>query len=100
YPNAQIDCIDRDPFLTSICRAANRRDRIPGKLVVRDLQEDSWLDALAGNYDVVAAVNSLHWFDAQRAKQILNDVHGTLRSGGLFLLAGAPPPSAPLLAAC
>ncbi len=21
YPKAQIDCIDRDPFLTSICRA-------------------------------------------------------------------------------
>ena len=23
YLKAQIDCIDRDPFLTSICRAAN-----------------------------------------------------------------------------
>jgi len=44
YPNAQIDCIDRDPFLTSICRAVNQRDRIPGKVVVRDLKNDGWLD--------------------------------------------------------
>src|SRR4030095_7106957 len=98
YPNAQIDCIDRDPFLTSICRAANRRDRIPGKLVVRDLQEDGWLDELAGNYDVVAAVNSLHWFDTRRAEQILKDVHGTLRSGGLFLLAEPAAPEARFVA--
>ena len=58
YPQAQIDCIDRDPFLTSICRAANERDRIPGRLVVRDLKDDGWLDELPGNYDVVATVNA------------------------------------------
>jgi SAM-dependent methyltransferase len=98
YPNAQIDCLDRDPFLTSICRAANRRDRIPGKLVVRDLQEDGWLDQLPGNYDVVAAVNSLHWFDARRAAQILRDVHGTLRTGGVFLLAEPTSPQPPFVA--
>ncbi|HJZ73710.1 MAG TPA: class I SAM-dependent methyltransferase [Vicinamibacterales bacterium] len=87
YPNAQIDCIDRDPFLTSICRAVNQRDRIPGTLVVRDLEDDGWLDELPGDYDVVAAVNALHWFDAGRAAQLVDDVHGMLRGGGLFLLA-------------
>ena len=30
----------RDPFLTSICGAVNQRDRIPGRLVVRDLSDD------------------------------------------------------------
>jgi hypothetical protein len=87
YPKAQIDCIDRDAFLTSICRAVNQRDRIPGTLVVRDLNDDGWLDELPGNYDVVAAVNALHWFDAGRAAQLVDDVHGTLREGGQFLLA-------------
>jgi SAM-dependent methyltransferase len=87
YPTAQIDCIDRDPFLTSICRAVNQRDRVPGTFVVRDLQDGGWLDQLPGNYDVVAAVNALHWFDAGRAAQLVEDVHGTLRGGGLFLLA-------------
>jgi SAM-dependent methyltransferase len=81
YLKAQIDCIDRDPFLTSICRAANQRDRIPGTLVVRDLNDDGWLDELPGNYDVVATVNALHWFDARRAGQLIKDVHGTLRDG-------------------
>src|SRR5690349_21318005 len=26
YPQAHVDCIDRDPFLTSICRAVNQRE--------------------------------------------------------------------------
>jgi len=98
YPNAQIDCIDRDPFLTSICRAVNQRDRIPGTLVVRDLTEDGWLDELPGNYDVVAAVNALHWFDAGRAAQLVEDVHGTLRGGGLFVLAEPACPETPFVA--
>ena len=82
YPKAQIDCIDRDLFLTSICRAVNQRDRIPGTLVVRDLNDDGWLDQLPGNYDVVAAVNALHWFDSGRAAQLVEDVHGSLRRAG------------------
>ena len=54
---------------------------------MRDLKDDGWLDELPGDYDVVATVNALHWFDAERAGQLIEDVHGTLRSGGLFLLA-------------
>jgi SAM-dependent methyltransferase len=87
YPNAHVDGIDRDPFFTSICRAVNQRKRIPGKLVVRDLQDDGWLDELSGDYDVVATVNALHWFDAERATQLIEDVYGTLRDGGVFLVA-------------
>jgi SAM-dependent methyltransferase len=87
YPNARVDGIDRDPFLMSICRAVNERERIPGTLVVRDLQDDGWLDRLSGDYDVVATVNALHWFDARRAAQLVADVHGALRDGGVFLLA-------------
>src|SRR5262249_35937215 len=98
YPKAQIDCIDRDPFLTSICRAVNQRDRIPGTLVVRDLNDDGWLDQLPGNYDVVAAVNALHWFDAGGAAQLAEAVYGTLRRGGLFLLAEPACPESPFVA--
>jgi SAM-dependent methyltransferase len=98
YPKAQIDCIDRDPFLTSICRAVNQRDRIPGTLVVTDLSDDGWLDQLPGNYDVVAAVNALHWFDAGRAAQLVVDVYGTLRGGGLFLIAEPACPETPFVA--
>ena len=98
YPKAQIDCIDRDPFLASICRAVNQRARIPGTLVVRDLNDDEWLDEPPGSYDVVAAVNALHWFDAGRAGQLVGDVHGTLRGGGLFLLAEPACPESPFMA--
>src|SRR5262249_34002261 len=87
YPEARIDGTDRDPFLTSICRAVNQRDGIPGTLVVQDLNDDGSLDQLPGNYDVVAAVNALHWFDAQRATRLVEGVHRTLRGGGVFFLA-------------
>lgn len=87
YPNAHIDGVDRDPFFMSICRATNRRERIPGKLIVKDLQRDGWMDGLAGDYDVVATVNALHWFDAARSRQLIADVCGMLRPGGVFLLA-------------
>jgi tRNA (cmo5U34)-methyltransferase len=98
FPMAQIDCIDRDPFLTSVCRAVNQRDRIPGRVVVRDLKDDGWLDELSGNYDVVATVNALHWFDTRRARQLIKDVHGTLRGGGIFLLAEPASPETPFAA--
>jgi SAM-dependent methyltransferase len=98
YPKAHIDCVDRDPFLTSICRVVNQQDRIPGTLIVRDLTDDGWLDELPGNYDVVAAVNALHWFDAERAAQLVEDVHGTLREGGVFLLAEPACPETPFAA--
>jgi hypothetical protein len=43
YPHAQIDCVDRDPFLTSICAGVNRRDQVPGKVVVA-----GWIRLLHG----------------------------------------------------
>ena len=98
YPKAHIDCIDRDPFLTSICRTVNQRDGIRGAVVVKDLNDDGWLEQLPGNYDVVATVNALHWFDAGRAAQLLADVHGTLREGGIFLLAEPACPETPFAA--
>jgi len=87
FPSAHVDCVDRDPLLTSICRAVNRRERVPGQLVVRDLNDAGWRDVLPDPYDVVATVNSLHWFDRARAAQLVADVYATLRAGGVFLLA-------------
>jgi SAM-dependent methyltransferase len=98
YPNAHIDCIDRDPFLTSICKAVNQRERIPGKVVVRDLQDDGSLNELPGNYDVVATVNALHWFDEGRAQQLITEIHAKLRGGGLFVLAEPATPARPFVA--
>jgi len=87
YPKAQIDGVDRDPFLASICMGVNRRDHIPGKIVVRDLNDDGWSTDLPGNYDVVATVNALHWFDLARAGMVLRDVHRLVRSGGVVVFA-------------
>ena len=87
YPNAQIDGIDRDPFLASICIGVNRRGHVPGGILVRDLHDDGWAADLAGNYDAVAIVNALHWFDMSRARMVLNDVHHLLANGGVLVFA-------------
>src|SRR5262249_48958709 len=73
----------------------NLRDRVPGTLVVRDLEHDGWRDALPNRYDVIATVNALHWFSAERAQQLLADVHGALEPGGILLFAQPTVPEAP-----
>ena len=45
----------------------------------------------------MATVNALHWFDARRAEQLVKDVHGTLRGGGVFLLAEPTSPETPFV---
>lgn len=87
YCNAQIDCVDRDPFLTSICESVNRRDNVPGRIVTRDLKNNDWSADFLRGYDVVATANALHWFTAERAQSLLREVHGILRGGGVFLFA-------------
>ena len=85
YPNAEVDCVDRDPFLTAICRGVNHRDGVPGKVVVADLGDSGWNKGLGTPYDVVATANALHWFDTARAHALLAEIHGMLRKGGAFL---------------
>ena len=64
---------------------------------MRDLSEPNWRCDLAGDYDVVVAVNALHWFSLARAIELFSDIFQLLRSGGVFMLmepAGAEPPFA------
>jgi trans-aconitate 2-methyltransferase len=86
YPKAQIDGVDRDPFLTSICKGINERNRIPGKVLARDLNNGAWPDELTDNYDIVTLVNSLHWFDAESAAKLLTRACSVMRTGGVLLL--------------
>jgi SAM-dependent methyltransferase len=87
HPAAQIDCIDRDPFLTAVCAGVNRRDGVSGKIVTRDLEDADWSANLQRGYHVVAVANALHWFDLARARDLLRDIHGLLLKGGVFLFA-------------
>ena len=98
FPHAQIDFVDRNLFFVSLCGAVNRRDGISGRTLVRDLSEPDWRRDLASDYDVVVAVNAVHWFSLARAAELFGDIFKSLRSGGVFLLmepAGAESPFAP-----
>lgn len=85
FPNARIDCVDRDLFLISICIGMNRREGVPGQTIVRDLWDREWNSGLSRDYHVVAVANALHWFDAKRAGELFTDIFRLLRAGGVFL---------------
>ena len=98
FPQAQIDFVDRNEFFVSLCGAVNRRDGIGGRTWVGDLSEPTWRRDLASDYDVVVAVNAVHWFSLAEAAGLFGEIFQSLRSGGVFLLmepVGAEPPFAP-----
>ncbi len=98
FQHARIDFVDRNEFFVSLCAAVNRRDSISGQTSLRDLTEPNWRCDLASGYDVVVAVNAVHWFSLAAAAELFGDVFQSLRSGGVFLLmepAAAEPPFAP-----
>jgi len=86
FPNAHVDGVDRDPFLTSICRGVNGRSGARGKTFVRDLEDSDWHSPLSPPYDAAVVANALHWFTPRRAGEIVTDVLRLLRAGGTFIL--------------
>jgi SAM-dependent methyltransferase len=82
----------------SRCAARYRRDGIGGRTWARDLSKPNWRRDLACDYDVVVAVNTVHWFSLAKAAGLFGNIFQSLRSGGVFLPmepAGAEPPFAP-----
>jgi len=98
FPGAQIDFVDRDPFLCAICTGVNLREGIGAKTIVRDLQSSDWHDGLSQGFDAVVTANALHWLDVGRAKQVFRDVWRLLRSGGVFVFAEPAYPAEPFKA--
>jgi len=98
FPRARTDFVDRNEFFVALCGAVNRRDGVGGQTLVRDLSESNWRHDLASDYDVVVAVNAVHWFSVAIAAELFGDIFQSLRSGGVFLVmepAGAEPTFAP-----
>ena len=85
YPKSQIDWLDRDVFLISICIGTNRREGVSGESFVRDLWHADWHRDLEPGYDLVATAKALHWLDARRVSELVKDVFRLLRPGGVFL---------------
>jgi SAM-dependent methyltransferase len=97
FSHARIDFVDRNEFFVSLCGAVNRRDGIGGRSWVCDLSEPNWRRGLMSDYDVVVAVNAVHWLSLAEAAELFGDIFQSLRSGGVFLLmepAAAQPPFA------
>ncbi len=86
FPHARIDFVDRNEFFVALCGAVNRRDGISGQTLVRDVSEPNWRCDLASNYDVVLAVNAVHWLSLEKAAELISNIFQSLRPGGVFLL--------------
>jgi len=78
FPNARIDFVDRNEFFVSLCGAVNRRDGVGGRTWVRDLSEPNWRRDLASDYDVVVAVNAVHWFSLAGAAELFGEIFQSL----------------------
>ena len=88
FPNAQVDFVDRDPLLLSICRGFNRHAKVPGTYWQLDLNDESWYRSLQlGHYDVIAVANAIHWLSAIRAQAVFSDIYRLLDEAGTFLFA-------------
>lgn len=85
-------------FFVSLCGAVNRRDGIAGRTWVGDLSQPNWRRDLSSDYDVVVAVNAVHWLNLAEAARLFGDIFQSLRPGGAFLLmepVATEPPFAP-----
>jgi SAM-dependent methyltransferase len=89
---ARIDCVDRDPFLLSLCAALNTRVGIEGEIFTRDMWKPDWSVGLSNNYGAIATANALHWFDVARAAELFKDVFRLLRPGGSSCFWSRHPP--------
>ena len=78
FRHARIDFVDRNEFFVSLCGAVNRRDGIGGRTWVLDLSEPNWQRDLESEYDVVAAVNAVHWFSLARAAELFDEIFGVV----------------------
>ncbi len=91
-PRATVVAVDLDPLATAIGRHV--LDDADGRLhrLKLDLREPGWHDQLPDEVDVVVSIAALHMLGADRTRQVLHDVGGRLRAGGLLIdLDWAPP---------
>jgi SAM-dependent methyltransferase len=96
YPQAQIDFVDRDPLLLSICRGINVQAGVPGTYRQLDLNDESWCQVLQPrHYDVIAVANAIHWLSAIRAEAVFGDIYRLLGEGGTFIFAEPASPEVP-----
>lgn len=86
FPRAQVDFVDRNDFFVALCDAVNRRDGTGGRTWARDVAEPDWRRDLASDYDVVVAVNAVHWLGAAEAARLFRDIFQLLAPGGVFLV--------------
>ncbi|RZU33528.1 class I SAM-dependent methyltransferase [Blastococcus saxobsidens] len=98
WPQARVTALDWDPVMLAICRA-RLGDRVA--VVEADLAAPGWSAAVPGPVDAVITCAVLHMLDADRHAELLGDVAGLLRPGGVHVDVDEMPllPSSPRLAA-
>ena len=89
FPEARLDCVDRDPFLLAFGGELNRRRGIAARVFERDGWDPDWSRGLPGGYHAIVAATALHWFDEKRLGEIFRDCRGLLRPGGVLDLRRA-----------
>ncbi|MEO3891074.1 class I SAM-dependent methyltransferase [Nonomuraea sp. B5E05] len=82
-PEARVVCVDADPLLIGLGRAA-----YPGlRFVSADLRRAGWTELLEldGPADAAVSTTALHWISGPELKNVYAELATVLRPGGLLL---------------
>lgn len=91
-PTAAVTLVDHDPVLLALARAA-----LPPSVAVvdADLAMPGWMSAVAGQFDVVLAVMTLHYFPPRRIQSLYREIRALLAPPGTLLVVDDMPQPGP-----
>ncbi len=86
FPQAHCVAVDYDPVSLRVGQGALGSVRGRLQWVDANLGEPGWTERLPpGRYDAVLSTTALHWLTAPGVRRLYRDLHGRMRSGGVFL---------------
>jgi cyclopropane fatty-acyl-phospholipid synthase-like methyltransferase len=95
YPRSKIVFVDGS---LEMLHNAKKRLKIPDgqiSFLLADINDPSWLSGIKGSFDAVVSSWCLHYLSDERRQPFFNEIHGLLRSRGVFLFSCSTHTAAP-----
>lgn len=87
FPSAEVTGVDFDPTILLLGRAHLASFAPRAQLLLRDLRDPAWADALGGPFDAVLSATALHWLEREPLAALYGQIAALLRPGGILLNA-------------
>lgn len=87
FPQAKSIGIDFDPIILWLAKARLESFGNRARVILADLRDITWLEAVQSQFDAVISATALHWFHPNQLSDLYRQVAKILRPGGIFLNA-------------